>query len=100
MGTKYDYFSTFSKEEQEEVTKQASLFFFSVVPPLRARFCFTAGFSFFPTNMATRGMMFSPPFVSLWEPSRIHTGAQIRKSNEGAPDLLLDLTFNQRSEDL
>ncbi|KAF8926525.1 septum-promoting GTP-binding protein 1 [Dissophora ornata] len=25
VGTKYDYFSTFSKEEQEEVTKQASI---------------------------------------------------------------------------
>ncbi|KAF9379450.1 hypothetical protein BGX21_002633 [Mortierella sp. AD011] len=40
VGTKYDYFSTFSKEEQEEVTKQARKFARAMKAPLI--FCSTA----------------------------------------------------------
>ncbi|ORZ13020.1 small GTPase [Lobosporangium transversale] len=40
VGTKYDYFSTFSKEEQEEVTKQARKFARAMKAPLI--FCSTS----------------------------------------------------------
>ncbi|KAF9437236.1 septum-promoting GTP-binding protein 1 [Entomortierella beljakovae] len=40
VGTKYDFFSTFSKEEQEEVTKQARKFAKAMKAPLI--FCSTA----------------------------------------------------------
>jgi hypothetical protein len=66
IGTKFDTFSTFPRDEQEEITKQVCL-----------------PYAFLDTCR-----------------SSLLIGEAIRKGNACFPDLLLDIRFNQCSEDL
>lgn len=74
VGTKYDHFSTFAQEEQEEITRQVSSSIFFL-----ARFQIYLNFD----------IVLIISFV----------GSTFRKSYESTFNFLFNFTFNQRSKD-
>jgi GTP-binding protein of the ras superfamily involved in termination of M-phase len=91
IGTKYDHFAAFSKDEQEEITRQVSIsssfFFFSL-----------SWFNSLCKSHRNHKRMLIIVFPT--DRSIICSVPEVRKSNESALDILFHFPLNQCTKDI
>jgi hypothetical protein len=103
IGTKFDQFATFPRDEQEEITKQVRPSHCSNFKPRSPLEVFSNPSPFFGHTtppIMHHGIMASKPKLTNSHFSHTYTGQTFRQSHARVSHLLFNLSLHQRPKDL